>query len=137
MRSFERASSSSAQFNAYAVISIAAGAPAVTLALLPWILMVLNPEAVIMGTLGAAIGLPAALVGLVTGVIALRSFGSAASRSMPMARGGFVLSLLAALAIVAWLVMFFSSAPGTMMPRPPQPEDGEGPQRHAVMLNPQ
>ena len=131
-RSLERASSPAAQFNAYAVISIAAGAPAVTLAFLPWILMVFNPEAVVMGTLGAAISLPAALVGLVAGVIALRSYGAAASRSMPLARGGFVLSLLAALAIVAWLVMFLSS-----MPKPPQPDEGESPQRHAVMLNPQ
>ena len=135
MQRFERASSPAAQFNAYAVISIAAGVPAVTLAFLPWILMVLNPEAVIIGTLGSAVGLPASLMGIVTGIIAMRSYGAAASRSMPMARGGFALSLVAALAIVAWLVIFFSSAPGTMLPRPPQSDEGEDPQRHAAVLD--
>ncbi len=114
MRGFERAPQTSSLFSPLAITSVAVGVSALTFALLPWMSYAWFPPLGWISTVILVIGIPAALVGVITGAAALHGIGAAAFRSRPMARGGLIISIFALLLGIAWLVFFFTSLAGEL-----------------------
>lgn len=123
---FERNQASGRQFSPMAIIAVSLGTAALTLAAMPWVSLSLFPVFCFLWTFGLVPGVPAALVGAVAGVIAMRDFGAAAHRSRPMARIGLITSVLAVILGVLWLVYFFTGFTEDLRWRmEPFPSEGE------------